>query len=74
MKSKWPVKSGYPLNPNVSNFHWLKGAKGLYILRWTPEEGWGEYPKTTAQEMAKNNVEYVGPCVIGGAALAGGKS
>ena len=73
MKKNWPDKDGHPLNPNVSAFHWLKGGNGLFILRWTPDIGWGDYPKTSPQEMAGYDVKYVGPCVIGDAALEGGK-
>jgi hypothetical protein len=54
-----------PLNPERDGWHWLlDGNHEPYLLRWgSDNQRWGDYPGSSATDLAEFGIGYLGPCL-----------
>ena len=55
---------GRPQNPERDGWHWLlDGNHEPYLLQWSGDnQRWGDYPGTSAADLAEFGIGYLGPC------------
>jgi hypothetical protein len=56
---------GRPQNPERDGWHWLlDGNHEPYLLQWgSDNQRWGDYPGTSATDLAEFGIGYLGPCL-----------
>lgn len=61
MSEPW---DGRPQNPERDGWHWLlAGNHEPYLLQWgSDNQRWGDYPGTSATDLAEFGIGYLGPC------------
>jgi len=62
----WPdaARPGYPKDPERDGWHWLlDGNHEPYLLQWSGDnQRWGDYPGTSAADLAEFGIGYLAPC------------